>query len=754
VARVAGLRPEEREGFGGVDRANARAQVEGPRAAPGLRPQASPVSTYSRPAQPEGSGELEQLAKALAQLNPAMDRFAAATMQENREEQEARAARKIGGMTFEEAQEKMKSGEITEMQNPWFKAGFMKQFALRAGLRVSETTKSEYDTGFDKDNGDIEQFIAERAKKVLDIYGDDRHFVSGFQQSFGQFANKLRAEHAQYKSGRVQSEVRQGVYEIGSGIIKQGIEAGLPADQIVENVRAGYAGNKALLGVPYPEQDAEVFRMAQTFAQGISTSANPKLQKEIVEKLLTADRTAPDGMKLGKLADNREFAGKATQLLDLADKELRQRNQRDAFDKIASYHEQAATGNLDYEALVADHKKNEGMFTDSFVVSLKAKNDEVIRKAREETAKREERLRVQAMSAQQDHEQLTEAATLAVDGKLWAVGDKQVLQPNGEYKTISADKRREAVVDHFLRRSAQAAQERGETPEQTIQREAAWFGANGEKNPKWEELLKRGYIAGNAVNLSGSKPPESLAAAQELYERLYAQNPQLLRKHIDESAMDFYEAVRIGKMAGFDAKTAMLNAQEVNKDPTKFESQAWKTKFEDAAKIVQSQSGWFSSVQNENEIIGQVQKLASYYTKLGASPALAAEQAQARVKANYVNINDYLVRTGDARIPAAFPSMAKDYIADYVAKYGEKEGIEASDLTLQPVGNAAGHWRIVHKNSPGLIVDGAEGIVTMKQLFEAQQKRIEEARPGAVKRANDFQSGVREMFGPQSASPF
>jgi hypothetical protein len=31
--------------------------------------------------------------------------------------------------------------------------------------------------------------------------------------------------------------------------------------------------------------------------------------------------------------------------------------------------------------------------------------------------------------------------------------------------------------------------------------------------------------------------------------------------------------------------------------------------------------------------------------------------------------------------------MAKRYIEDYAKKYGEKEGVSASDLTVQPIGN-------------------------------------------------------------------
>jgi hypothetical protein len=747
VARVSGLTPQERTGSGGNITAGSRAQIARDRAAPDLAPRAAPVSVYSTPednTQAAGS-DLRQLAAALGNLNPALRGFAGDYADEARKEQEQAAENKIGGMTFEEAEKGVREGTIGELQNPWFKAAFMKQFGQRVALRKAQELADQYSNGFNKEGGNVEQLVAGTAKPVLDQYGNDRHFSSGFNNVFAPAAAKIRNEQAAHQSNRVATEVRQGVYEIGTAMISQGIGRGDNAEKIVADLRSTYAGNKQLLKVPYAEQDAEVFRMATTLTQGISTSANPKLQMEIVQRLLNDDRVAPDGYKLGSLANNRLYADKAVKVLDAADKELRQRNHRDAFDGRMSWDEKASQGLLgdkEFQTLVDEHQSNPGRYSDEFVISMRHKNDAVLERRRSEVAVLQEKARNRSLAEAQHNEAIGNAAALSGQGNLWAVKDTEVIDEDGNRKTLKADKIRDEVVSNFLRRSASVAKERGEQPAQTFDREVGWFGANGQENPQWSSLLKTGYMQGTASSLSGNKLPQAFDAASDLYNQLYAKNPALLKKHIDSDAMDFYEAVRFGtQVAGFDKRTAAINALEVNKDPTKYESPYWKQKFDDISAAVNNSvsKDWWpdGAPDNAGEIAPQIEQSAKYFSKLGASPKVAIEEAQKRITTNYVNVNNYLVRTGDRAIPASFPTMAKKYIDDYVAKYGEKEGVTASDLTVQPIGNGAGQWRIVMKRSPGMIVDHADGIFDLPKLMDVEKARTEKEQGEAVKRLNE-----------------
>lgn len=745
MARVAGLTPEERLGTGAVDRGNGRMQSAPNRPAPDLTPRAAPVNVYSRPEDNTASAgsDLRQLAAALGQLNPALTNFMGTIAEEDKSKQEAAASNKIGGMTFEEAQKGVQEGTISELQNPWFKAAFMKQFGQRVALRKSQELADQYENGFQKDGGDVEKLVTGVAKPVLDQYGNDKHFSAGFNAVFNPNADKIRTGQAGYQSARVNTEVRQGVFEIGTALIGQGIQQGKSADEIVSGLRSTYAGNKQLLNVPYAEQDAEVFRIAQTLTKGISTASNPKLQMEIVQKLLNDERVAPDGKQLGSLAKNRQYADKAVSLLDAADKEYRQFNQRTSFDSHATWDEKARAGLIsqqEFEHLVDEHQSNPGRYTDAQVLALKHSSDTVLETRRKEVAALEEKQRARALADGQRQAVMNDASSLSGGGNLWAVKDAKVIDEHGNEKTLTADKIREEVVGNFLRRSTAVAAQRHEQPAQTFDREANWFGMNGEKNPVWEDLLKRGYMQGTAATLSGNKLPQGLETATELYNQLYAKNPALLKKHVDDASMDFYEAVRFGtQVAGFDKRTAAINALEVNKDPTKYESPYWKQKFDDISSAVKSSVPGFimnGAPDNAGEIGPQIEQAAKYFAKLGASPTVAVEEAKKRVQANYVNVNNYLVRTGDRAIPQAFPDMAKRYIDDYVSKYGEKEGVSASDLTVQPIGNAAGQWRLVLKKSPGMIVDHPEGIFDLPKLMDAEKVRIEKVQADKVKQLN------------------
>jgi hypothetical protein len=421
-----------------------------------------------------------------------------------------------------------------------------------------------------------------------------------------------------------------------------------------------------------------------------------------------------------------------------------------------SWDEKASQGLIspqEFEKLVDEHQSNKGRYSDEYVLSLRHKSDAVLEARRKEVSVLEEKVRARQLAEAQHNEVIGNAASLSGEGNLWAVKDTKVTTAEGTEKTLTADKIKEEVVDNFLRRSKAVAAQRQEPPALTFDREANWFGQNGQVNPTWESLLKTGYMQGTSSALSGNKLPQGLQAASELYDQLYAKNPALLKKHVDDASMDFYEAMRFGKSAGLDPRQAAVNAQEVNKDPTKYESPYWKQKFDDISNAVnKTVQGTFinGAPDNAGEIAPQIEKAAKYYSKLGASPTAAVEEAKKYVQSNYVNVNNYLVRAGDRAIPQAFPDMAKRYIEDYASKYGEKEGVSASDLTVQPIGNGAGQWRIVLKKSPGMIVDHPEGIFDMPKLLDAEKARKAKAQEEAVKRLNSIdRSPVNDNGMPQ-----
>lgn len=175
MTKVPGLtRQDDRPSVGGAN--TGRVQLKNPIRDVNLQATARPVDTYSRPVQPNsGPNEFMQLAGALAQISPSLQGFLDTKATEMQKDAEDRANRRIGGMSFEEAKAAVADGSISEMQNPWYKAAFMKQYGERlAYQRVNELTQ-EYETNFDKNNGDLDGFVRERMAGDLEQYGDNPH---------------------------------------------------------------------------------------------------------------------------------------------------------------------------------------------------------------------------------------------------------------------------------------------------------------------------------------------------------------------------------------------------------------------------------------------------------------------------------------------------------------------------------------------------------------------------------------------------
>ncbi|MCZ7854735.1 hypothetical protein [Agrobacterium salinitolerans] len=169
-----------------------------------MQPQARPVDTYSRPqAAPSGPNGLQQLAGALAQISPALTNYLDNTSAKAQKDAEDRAMRRIGGMSFQEAREAVNSGKMSEMDNPWFKAAFMKQYGERLAYERVNELSTEYETNFDKNSGDVDGLIRGRTSDDLDQYGNDPHFTGAYTKVMDGFGARAKTAQAQYKTEQV-----------------------------------------------------------------------------------------------------------------------------------------------------------------------------------------------------------------------------------------------------------------------------------------------------------------------------------------------------------------------------------------------------------------------------------------------------------------------------------------------------------------------------------------------------------------------
>lgn len=169
------------------------------------------MDTYARPQQPNiGANDWQQLAGALAQISPSVQNFLQVQQAQSQKDAEDRAMRRIGGMSFEEARAAVDGGQMTEMDNPWFKAAFMKQYGERlAYQRVNELT-TQYETSFDKNSGSFEDFVRQQAQADLEQYGNDPHFTTAYNNIIDQYGQRASATQVQSRRSRSSSTPSAG----------------------------------------------------------------------------------------------------------------------------------------------------------------------------------------------------------------------------------------------------------------------------------------------------------------------------------------------------------------------------------------------------------------------------------------------------------------------------------------------------------------------------------------------------------------
>ncbi|MCQ1856143.1 hypothetical protein, partial [Neorhizobium galegae] len=270
------------------------------------------MDTYSRPqAPPSGPNGLQQLAGALAQISPGLSNFLDVTAAKAQKDAEDRANRRIGGMSFQEARDAVNSGKMAEMENPWFKAAFMKQYGERLAYERVNELSTEYETNFDKNSGNLDGLIRERTGADLEQYGSDPHFTGAYNKVMDGFSARANTAQAQYKTEQVKQDTVSGVYDTFHGeATALRSEGKKTPEEIVAALRGKYEGNRSLLHVDFKEQDREMVRLAEAFAA--------KGDTEMVNAILNSDRKGADGTVLGTLASNREFQAAHTRNQTLA----------------------------------------------------------------------------------------------------------------------------------------------------------------------------------------------------------------------------------------------------------------------------------------------------------------------------------------------------------------------------------------------------------------------------------------------------
>lgn len=136
--------------------------------------------------------------------------------------------------------------DVDKSRGEAFVNGYMTLKGSIDGERDKADILQQYDTAFDKENGDLEGFIKDyAAAKMKGI--PQGAFTAGHQETFSPALLKLRKDHKEYQTKRVVADVESNAVELLTGGIGSYVSAGQPVPQEYRDSIKGYLG--ANLGV-------------------------------------------------------------------------------------------------------------------------------------------------------------------------------------------------------------------------------------------------------------------------------------------------------------------------------------------------------------------------------------------------------------------------------------------------------------------------------------------------------------------------
>lgn len=703
---------------------------QGPKT-PGLRPTAAPVDMYARPERPPIDNRLTDLAEALGSLNPALQRFAATSKDRDDELMPARIAQRYTGRSFDEQQALMK--DDPDMKSVMGQRLIASHAGRAAAEQAAQAAIQEYENGFDKQNGDVDQFLNDYQRRVIEANPNNPFFAQEFGTVFTPIAGKLREQQLTYKVKQTEERVQDTVHGSWLGTVRAGITQGNDPAAIANALRSSYDANKNLLFVDYADQDKAMVGVIQTLTQNMEREpANAKQYLEVIKELATGERTGSDGTKLGPLLDSSSLGPDTARLLAGADQAYGKIRDRDTTYTKQDFWMQADNGNLDQDKLKEfwDNADNKGAMTEGERRSL------IQQDFNAKQAKAQQLLKADAKAqAERAQKTILDSALNAGDqrGLPW-LKPETYLDENGQERTITVEQQKDAAVNSFIEREERwvntAPGKPDEKAEASLNRTVAWLSENGAKHPQWEATMKAGGIALNTV-MAGGKIPENAKKGFELYRQLVTKAPQLAHSMTDDGSRTQYEVARILVDSGTRSEDeALTMAVEYNRDPSKFDSATSRQRYDQVQEALSDfEGGWFSgfgSINNPETVSWEMQKLADVYIKAGGlSVEKALDEAQKATQRNYTNVNGWAVRTGDRSVPPDFSSLATDFVKKWSLQNGEQYGVEASDLTIRPMPNSSNQWMVV--DGTGLPLElGRNSILTTSDLFEMKEFRREQ----------------------------
>jgi hypothetical protein len=160
---------------------------------------------------PVGENDIGRLTESLAAASPGFNKFLSAKQRQFEIDETDRAIADAN-MSKEDFDEAVAKGMLRKEQSPWYQKAFMAQMGQNMASRRSRQIAEEYESSFNKDEDDINEFIASRFGE--DLRGlDDLDFKSGYLQKARPAEEAIRNNFSEYQIARVKQQAFDGFSE-------------------------------------------------------------------------------------------------------------------------------------------------------------------------------------------------------------------------------------------------------------------------------------------------------------------------------------------------------------------------------------------------------------------------------------------------------------------------------------------------------------------------------------------------------------
>lgn len=744
MPKVSGLRPFDDEPAAPNSANDGRVQTrEFAPNNPRLRPTATPVDTFVRPAKAPIDNDLERLSSALSAFSPALEKYGMAVQNEN-----VRKKHDPVSAEFNELVSTKGAAWVRDdiKANPDGRAATLVRgekeselFGTKAAEDFMARTVEAYGVEANKDGFDFKAF---RQKAIADELathqGRGERFTNSFLESVSPKLTALEGAQVKHNIEKRSSEVAQAAGSTLTNIIDNGVLEKKSYGDIAKTVRKEIAGNQRLNILSPEKQEQELLAIIQQRAE--------KGEVDIVKALL--DEPGANGISLSA---SRQFAPNASALIKTADAAKRKIDNDGSFTQLNDLSEAARNGTLDEKTLTEAQAKNTALtpqHASSLLERSKAARERIIKESHE----REVTLQRERAADDNSNSRKIAGITAMNEGRLHELGFQNVIDEKGNTSTLTPEQVRKAAVENTLELSAAQAARNKETKEQTFARELKVFRDNGQAHPTWKATLESGLASISVVSASGEKLPPVYEETMRMYGELKQKAPQLIARMLPAGEINKLEAIHLATTGmGLDPAKVAFQASEYIRTGQRSSV---------TPEVLKSATKDFSSSSNFGTVELDISDRAGLFKAVGLSDKAAAEAAVKSYKLSHQEIGGRWVDLSDRSIPNNAKQLMELKLDDYANKYAKSEGLSRSDIVVGEAGDGTGGWAIYNK-ATGSLVDQPEGrTFTTADIIQLDKDRLalkadkaagkQEVRQNAEKAAR---AGGKVPDGPIGSDP-